>query len=75
MPPIVNYSHVSMMNPLLRCAASNTVDSHCLTMSISMSVNTISLVTTELSAYLNCTFQIVLMRMAKRRLPIAGLYT
>ena len=46
MPPTVNYSHVpyySMINPLLHCAASNTVDSQCLLISISMSVNTIPL--------------------------------
>ena len=46
MPPTVNYSHVlyySMINPLLHCAASNTVDSQCLLISISMSVNTILL--------------------------------
>ena len=42
MPPTLNYSHVpyySMINPLLHCAASNTVDSQCLPISISMSVN------------------------------------
>ena len=43
MPPTVNYSYVSMINPLLHCAASNTVDSQCLPISISMSVNSIPL--------------------------------
>ena len=37
------YTSHTTINPLLHCAASNTVDSQCLQISISMSVNTIPL--------------------------------
>ena len=47
-----------MINPLLHCAASNTVDSQFANINFYVSKYHTPVVTTELSAYLDCTFQL-----------------
>ena len=65
----------STINLLLHCAASNTVDSQCLPISISMSVNTIPLSLQRTECIPRLYISIVLIKIAKRRLPTPGLYT
>ena len=69
----IRYSHVSMINPLLHCAAS--VDSQCLLISIAMSVIPYHCCYNGTECKPRLYISIVLITIAKRRLPIPGLYT